>query len=281
MKIEDKNKDKKLHEKMIALFLFILKYTKQIDLLMGTFKENRELIKTKINQIYLTYPNDDKLQLTSSTVNKITTELQPLFKQVINNLTLQEDEALGSLLSKVYKETYYKTSYIIGATKLIKLTDEQVAKIIKEKIDRKNAYDRNKINKIKFINQLIKEIKYNLIKGVSLQKMFKVIDKNFNTGVFYSHRLVENQLVIDFTKAQLQAYVDGGIEEVWYSAILDNVTTDLCKNLNDNIYPIGQAPIPILNTHVNCRSMLIPIIEGHKANSLSWEMYQSNNNITI
>lgn len=247
------------------------------------YRQNRELIKSKINQLYLMYSKDGKLDMTSKEINKNMKQLKPIFKQVVQNLTLLEDNELKNLLTKVYKESYYKTSYILATGlnfNLIKLTDKQINKVVNEKIDRKSAFERNKINKTKFINKMIKDIKYNLQKDKPMEQMFNTIDKDFDTGVFYSHRLIENQLTIDFEQAQLQAYENAGIEEVEYCAVLDNKTTKLCESLDGNIYSINEAPVPVLDTHINCRSTLIPYgTDWKKSNSQTWEEYQTENQI--
>lgn len=284
VKDEPKSKDeKKLQKEMLALFLSILAYSKKINPLMLGFKQNRDLVKRKINQLYLMYSKDGKLNMTNKEINKNLQQLKPIFKQIVSNLTLIEDNQLKELLSKVYKDGYYKTSYILAtglAFTLKKINDKQINKVVNEKIDRKSAFTRNKINKTKFINKMIKDIKYNLQKDKPIDKMFNTIDKDFNIGVSYSHRLIENQLTIDFEKAQLEAYQNAGIEQVEYCAVLDNRTTKLCESLDGNIYPIDEAPIPVLDTHINCRSSLIPYeTEWKEQNSLSWELYQAENQI--
>ena len=284
--VKDKTKskdEKKLQKEMLALFLSILLYSKKINPLLMGFKQNRDLVKNKLNQLYLMYSHDGKLNMTNKEINKNLQQLKPIFKQVVQNLTTLEDNQLKELLTKVYKEGYYKTSYILSmglAFTLKKINDKHINKVINEKIDRKSAFTRNKINKTKFINKMIKDIKYNLIKDKPIDQMFNTIDKDFDTGVFYSHRLIENQLTIDFEKAQLEAYENAGIEEVEYCAVLDNRTTKLCESLDGNIYPIDEAPIPVLDTHVNCRSTLIPYASNwKKSDSLSWELYQAQNQI--
>lgn len=280
-----KSKDeKKLQKELLALFLSILLYSKKINPLLMGYRQNRELIKSKINQLYLMYSKDGKLDMTSKDINKNVQQLKPIFQQVVQNLTLLEDNELKNLLTKVYKESYYKTSYILAtglAFTLKKITNKQINKVVNEKIDRKSAFTRNKINKTKFVNKLIKDIKFNLRKDKPMEDMFSTIDKDFNIGVFYSHRLIENQLTIDFEKAQLEAYEKAGIKEVEYCAVLDDKTTKLCESLDGNIYPIDEAPIPVVDTHINCRSQLIPIIPDWKENSNcpSWEQYQVMNEI--
>ena len=74
------------------------------------------------------------------------------------------------------------------------------------------------------------------------------------TGIFEA--LNEARYSI-FTDPEL----DGFVEALEYSAILDSRTTKICTHLNDRVYPIDS---PVWNkyrppNHFNCRSVLIPV----------------------
>ncbi len=61
-------------------------------------------------------------------------------------------------------------------------------------------------------------------------------------------------------------FEDSGVVAAYqYSAILDDVTSDICAGLDGKIFEAGSEPIPPL--HFNCRSLLIPITkyEDYKA----------------
>lgn len=58
--------------------------------------------------------------------------------------------------------------------------------------------------------------------------------------------------------ARVEFFQDSGVVSGYqYSAILDDVTTDICGALNGKKFTAGDEPIPPL--HFNCRSLLIPI----------------------
>lgn len=56
----------------------------------------------------------------------------------------------------------------------------------------------------------------------------------------------------------------GVVAAYQYSAILDDVTTDICRGLDGKVFAAGDEPIPPL--HWNCRSLLVPITKYE-----SWE----------
>ena len=67
-------------------------------------------------------------------------------------------------------------------------------------------------------------------------------------------------------RARKDYFDDTGVVAAYqYSAILDDVTSDLCADLHGKIFEAGDAPCPPL--HFNCRSLLIPITkyEEYKA----------------
>ena len=49
----------------------------------------------------------------------------------------------------------------------------------------------------------------------------------------------------------------GVVEAYQYSAILDDVTSEICGNLHGLTFPKGESPVPPM--HFNCRSVLVPI----------------------
>jgi SPP1 gp7 family putative phage head morphogenesis protein len=61
-----------------------------------------------------------------------------------------------------------------------------------------------------------------------------------------------------FNRGRMEYFNSTGVVEAYqYSAILDDVTSEICGNLNGLIFPKEEAPVPPL--HFNCRSVLIPI----------------------
>jgi SPP1 gp7 family putative phage head morphogenesis protein len=61
-----------------------------------------------------------------------------------------------------------------------------------------------------------------------------------------------------FNRGRKEYFDSTGVVSAYqFSAILDDVTSEICGNLNGLTFPAGTAPIPPL--HFNCRSVLIPI----------------------
>ncbi|MDH3885498.1 MAG: phage head morphogenesis protein, partial [Desulfobacterales bacterium] len=50
-----------------------------------------------------------------------------------------------------------------------------------------------------------------------------------------------------------------------YVATLDSRTTPICRSLDNDVFPVGEGPIPPL--HKNCRSLRAPVVDGRKLGS--------------
>ena len=80
--------------------------------------------------------------------------------------------------------------------------------------------------------------------------------------------IIRTNLTDAFTQAQLSVYNDPDLEDfvpaLKYSAIIDSRTTQFCRDHNDKTY-LREDPIWATITppnHFNCRSVLIPVIDG-------------------
>jgi len=52
------------------------------------------------------------------------------------------------------------------------------------------------------------------------------------------------------------------IKRELYQATLDSRTTPICQPLDQQVFPVGEGPIPPL--HINCRSIRVPVIDGRR-----------------
>ena len=104
-------------------------------------------------------------------------------------------------------------------------------------------------------NELIKAIK----DGRPLSEVISVMD---DAGKALSEvsmeRYARTKTTEVFNRGRLDYFDSTGIVAAYqFSAILDDVTSEICGNLNGLTFPAGESPIPPL--HFNCRSVLIPI----------------------
>lgn len=104
-------------------------------------------------------------------------------------------------------------------------------------------------------NELTKAIK----DGKPLSSVISVMD---DEGMALSETALERYARTKstevFNRGRMEYFDSTGVVDAYqYSAILDDVTSEICGQLNGLTFPKGEAPIPPL--HFNCRSVLIPI----------------------
>jgi SPP1 gp7 family putative phage head morphogenesis protein len=104
-------------------------------------------------------------------------------------------------------------------------------------------------------DELIKAIK----DGMPLSSVTSVLDEEGQKLTEVAlERYARTKSTEVFNKGRMEYFNSTGIVEAYqFSAILDDVTSEICGSLHGLTFPKDDAPIPPL--HFNCRSVLIPI----------------------
>ena len=104
-------------------------------------------------------------------------------------------------------------------------------------------------------NELIKAIK----DGKPLSSVISVMDDEGKALTEVSlERYARTKTTEVFNRGRLEYFESTGVVAAYqYSAIMDDVTSDICSELDEKVFEMADAPIPPL--HFNCRSTLIPI----------------------
>jgi SPP1 gp7 family putative phage head morphogenesis protein len=114
---------------------------------------------------------------------------------------------------------------------------------------------------ISILNQRIGEAVPRIIggavmSGMSYEKVSKQLQYEFGVGKSNAMRLVRTETNYFQNQAELQSYIDEGIEFYEYMAILDNRTSDICELTDGMVFRVKEAEAgfnyPPL--HPNCRS---------------------------
>jgi SPP1 gp7 family putative phage head morphogenesis protein len=95
--------------------------------------------------------------------------------------------------------------------------------------------------------------------GENIAAISKFIDDDLRDQALVSlERFTRTKHTETMNRARLDVFEATGVVSAYqYSAIMDNVTTELCAGLHGEIFAAGNQPIPPL--HFNCRSTLVPI----------------------
>ncbi|WP_035290931.1 minor capsid protein [Clostridium sp. KNHs214] len=261
MKRKQNNKEKQLSDSLIALFLLMLKYkdNKEFNKLLIKYKQNRDILKRYVGEIYLKYIRDNELQMTYGDIHREIKRLESKLKDIGNDLKNQEDILLSYLLYKVASDSYIMGNSIVNDKMNInQIKDSMINSIIDSKIDGKDNIKRNKDNKEKLINRVKNNVKKDFKNGESIEKIYEDIDKGFNIGANESDRLIDNEIARVFTGALMMVYKDNNIDNVMWISALEKNTCSECEDLNEQVFKLNDAPIPIIDTHVHCKCILVP-----------------------
>jgi SPP1 gp7 family putative phage head morphogenesis protein len=95
-----------------------------------------------------------------------------------------------------------------------------------------------------------------LVSGISQEKMQRQIREYFDVSRYNAMRLVRTETNYFTNQAELQSYKDEGVEYYRYEAILDERTSDICRELDGNVFKVMEARVGINYPpmHPQCRS---------------------------
>jgi SPP1 gp7 family putative phage head morphogenesis protein len=103
-----------------------------------------------------------------------------------------------------------------------------------------------------------------LLSGEGTEKTQRILRTEFGVGIYESARLVRTETNYFNNQADAQTYQDVGIERYRFSAVMDGITSKICKehnghiyNLRDKIVGVNYPPL-----HHNCRSTTEPVLAG-------------------
>ena len=138
--------------------------------------------------------------------------------------------------------------------------------------------------------RFIQEYNYDLVKNLNEDMKAKLkssLQRGFieGKGIIDIKKDIANSLDISIKRAELiartemqragnggrlKSYKDSGVEKVQWLAMIDDRTSDICKNLNSDIVKVGSLFKTIVNgkqiavqhppAHPNCRSTIIAVV---------------------
>jgi SPP1 gp7 family putative phage head morphogenesis protein len=125
---------------------------------------------------------------------------------------------------------------------------------------------------IKIQDVLPKVIGGGLVSGISQEKMARQIRDYFDVGRYNAMRLVRTETNYFTNQAELQSYVDEGIEYYRYEAILDERTSDICRRTNGKVFKVTEAEVGVNYPplHPNCRSDTTLVFSGEAKEEKVW-----------
>lgn len=188
-------------------------------------------------------------------------------QQSLEKLFGNQLDALDSMIRKAYTSSYSHTAFEIQrgigiGFEVAKIDQKQLDKIISKPwaVDGYNFSERIWRNKSKLVSELHNELTKNILTGQDPQKAIDSLAKKMNTSKYNAGRLIQTEQAYFSSAAQAESFKDLGVEEYQIVATLDSRTSEICRELDGEHYPMkdfvaGSTAPPF---HVNCRSTTVP-----------------------
>ena len=210
------------------------------------------------------YKDELRLQSAKAYMSRLE-ELKLNLKNITVNLGVEESKAYYQTLSKIYSDTYKKTSYdmdkFLGfSTGFEGLNYKKLNSAIHQPWLGMNFSDRIWNNKGKLLDQINTTFLQGVAQGQNPRKIAETMSKNMGTSYYNCERLARTECAHIMGEATLQEYKDKHIDEYKFEATLDGRTSDICQSLDGEVFKLKEAQegVNYPPMHPNCRSTTIP-----------------------
>ena len=172
-----------------------------------------------------------------------------------------EDSAKNALTS-VYRDTFIEVTKDLGINAIV--SRDKIKAVLDRPWSGSNFSQRIWSNADKLAQTVKQEIVNGMIQGINLQTMTKRVFERFETAKKNDvERLLRTEVNYTLNQATLDGYKEAGIEKYEFSATLDSRTSQICSELNGEIFEIKKIAVGLNYPpmHPRCRSTTIPIID--------------------
>ena len=191
---------------------------------------------------------------------KINFEVEKLYSDV--------NDSLGEQLQKSFEDGYYKTIFnqqkFLGfSDNFAMLNQKAIQKAVTTPYMTENYSDVLWKNKTNLMNILNQQIPQGIILGYNPNKTAKIASQQLGSKYKSTTRLIRTEYNLILNDATAQGYKEAGIEKYQILATLDSRTSDICREMDGEIFKIKEKEVGINYPpfHPNCRTTTIPYFE--------------------
>ena len=172
------------------------------------------------------------------------------------------DETVKNTLTSIYRDTYTEVTKDLGINAIV--SRDKIKAVLDRPWSGANFSERLWGNTDKLAQTVKQEIVNGMIQGINLQTMTKRVSERFETAKKNDvERLLRTEVNYTLNQATLDGYKEAGIEKYEFSATLDSRTSQICSELNGEIFEIKKIAVGLNYPpmHPRCRSTTIPIVD--------------------
>ena len=193
--------------------------------------------------------------------------LQIQTQQSLEKLFGNQADMIDRAMGEAYTGAYYRTAYELQkgfnvGFNVSGIDQKQLDKVLVKPwaADGFNFSERIWNNKNKLISELHGELSRNILTGQDPQKAINSLAKKMGASKSNAARLIQTEQAYFSSAAQAECFSDLGVEEYEIVATLDSRTSDICRGLDGQHFPMKdyEAGVTAPPFHVNCRSTTVP-----------------------
>ncbi len=229
---------------------------------------DRKLLYERFDDFIEKYPQYKHLTDVRKSIYKLT-RLEGLNESIkLQQLEIgaKEVDRLHDYLVDLYGDTYYEMADSMGFGRTMLSFDKESAELLinKKWTQQKDYSDRIWENKSKLISYLTNDFKASIIRGDSFNRVVKQMSERFvNRSRADIKRIVRTEGTRINNEAMMKTFDDSKLyDEYEYVAVIDRKTSDVCKDLDGEIFKLKDREVGINfpPMHVNCRSSFSVVI---------------------
>ena len=171
---------------------------------------------------------------------------------------------INSAFNAYYRNVYNLQKGMKVAYQFDMLDPELIDSMLKSRWSGKNYSNRIWDNTNALAESLKDEMLMVVLTNKTEKEMADTIMNKFTVGAYQARRLIQTESAAMTAFADQQAFKDAGIEKEMFIAVHDSRTSQICQHRDRSIVEIAKAKVGVNvpPLHPNCRSHMIPYIEG-------------------
>lgn len=206
----------------------------------------------------------------------------------IDKAYIYQHEAVESLMKESLQTNYHRVIFDIGVATgetvvkdFHKLTIGEIVKEFEKPWSGKNFSERIWKNRAKLKDALEEEIVKMAISGADCTQAIESVAKKMDVSKKAAATLVHTEQAYFSSLGTLKAYNKMGVEEYIYVATLDLRTSDICRDLDHEVFSIkdAQAGVNYPPMHPRCRSTTAPYTGALEGTRTARDMF--NNEVKV
>lgn len=206
----------------------------------------------------------------------------------IDKAYIYQHEAVESLMKESLQTNYHRVIFDIGVATsesvikdFHKLTIGEIVKEFERPWSGKNFSERIWKNRAKLKDALEEEIVKMAISGADCTQAIESVAKKMDVSKRAAATLVHTEQAYFSSLGTLKAYSEMGVDEYIYVATLDLRTSDICRDLDHEVFSIknAQAGVNYPPMHPRCRSTTAPYTGAMEGTRTARDMF--NNEVKV